>query len=183
MTRRRPKQVEEHTNLAINVESYSATVSAGIKPKLYSDNSRDIVPDAFVLESSLGIEVQGVCTYPPPRANKKYEITFHTEDTLKAEHRAKDRHRRDENNAPLYRNKRGEPYPVYDLPFGLGMLEKRRSDDSWAGWVFVQPRIVTNVLILLGQDQPAYLSINERRIGRHRWIWHISVQTSDPAAD
>jgi hypothetical protein len=183
MTRRRPKQVQEHTHLAIRVESYSATVSAGINPKLYSDHSRDIVPDDLILESSLRLEVQGVCTYPPPRANKKYEITFHTEDASKAGYRAKDIHRRDANNAPLYRKNRGELYAVYDLPVGLGLIEKRRGDDVWAGWVFVQPRIITNVLILLGQNQRAYLSISERRIERHRWIWHVSVQTSDPAGE
>jgi hypothetical protein len=183
MIRRRPKQAQEHTHLAISVESFSASASTGINPKLYDNNSRDIGPDDLVLESSLRLEVQGVCTYPPPRAHKKFEITIHPEDASKAGHRAKDLHRRDANSAPLYRKKRGELYPTYDLPVGLGLIEKRRSDDVWAGWAFVQPTFLTNALILLGQSQPAYLSINERRIERHRWIWHISVQTSDPAAD
>ena len=183
MDRRRPKQVQEHTHLAISVESYSASVSTGINPKLYGNNSRDIVPEDLLLDSSLRLEVRGVCTYPAPRANKRVEITFHPEDASKVGLRVKDLHRKDSSNAPLYRKNRGELCPVYDLPVGLGLIEKRRGDDVWAGWVFVQQRVLTNILILLGQRQPAYLSINERRIERHRWILHISVQTSDPAAE
>lgn len=183
MSPRQPKQAEEHTHLAIRVESYSAIASAGINPALYRDNPRDIIPEDLVLEGSLGLEVRGICTYPPPRADQKFEITIHTENASKAGLRVKDLHKRDANNAPLYRKNRGELYPIYNLPAGLGMIERRRSDDVWAGWVFVEVKVVTNMLILLGQSQQSYLSINERKIERHRWIWHISLQTSDPAAE
>ena len=183
MTRRQPKQAEEHTHLAIRVESYSAIAGAGINPTLYRDNPRDIIPEDLVLEGSLGLEVRGVCIYPPPRADQKFEITIHTENASKTGLRVKDLHKRDANNAPLYRKNRGELYPVYDLPAGLGIIERRRSDDVWGGWVFVEAKVVTNMLILLGQKQQSYLAINERKIGRHRWIWHLSLQTTDPAAE
>ncbi len=183
MARRKPKQVQEHTHLAIRVESYGAIVSAGINPTLYRDNPRETIPEDFVLESSLGLEVRGVCTYPSLRADQKFEITIHTECASKVGQRVKDIHGRDATNVPQYRKLRGSLYPVYDLPAGLGLIERRRIDDVWAGWVFVELKIVTNMLILLGQSQPTYLSINERRIERHRWIWHISAQTSDPAAE
>jgi hypothetical protein len=183
LTRRQPKPVQEHTHLAIRVESFSASVSAGINRSLYGDRPKDIVGDEQIVESSIGLEVRGVCTYPPPRADQKFEITVHTENPAKAGLRVKDVHRRDENNVPQYQKKRDQLYPVYDLPPGLGLIERRRGNDVWTGWIFVEPQVVTNMLILLGQTKPSYLSINERRIERHRWIWHISLQTTDPAAE
>ena len=183
MTRKQPKSAQEHTHLAIRVESYTASASAGINPALYGDHPKDIVGDDLTLESSMRLKVRGVCTYPPPRADQKFEITIHTENASKTGLRVKDLHKMDANNAPLYRKNRGGLYPVYDLPAGLGMIERRRSDDVWGGWVFVESKVVTNMLIMLGQNQPSYLSINERKIERHRWIWHISLQTSDPAAE
>lgn len=180
---RKPKPAQEHTQLAIRVESFSASVSAGINPSLYGDQSRNILREDLILASSIGLEVRGVCTYPPPRADSKFEITIHEEKTARAALRVKDIQRRDENNDLQYEKKRGNLYPAYDLPRGLGLIELRRSDHVWAGWAFVEPKVVTNTLILLGQSQPSYLSISERKIERHRWIWHISVQTDDPAAE
>jgi hypothetical protein len=83
----------------------------------------------------------------------------------------------------MYQKTRGNLYPVYDRPSGLGLIERQRGDDVWAGWVFVDPKVVTNMLIILGQKQQSYIAINERKIGRHRWIWHLSLQTTDPAAE
>jgi hypothetical protein len=183
MTRRQPKAAQEHTHLAIRVESYSARVNAGINPALYGNSLRDIFPEDFVVESSLGLEVRGVCTYPPPRADQKFELSVRTENASRVAQRVKDIHTRDATNAPQYRKHRGELYPVYDLPAGLGLIEQRRGENIWAGWVFAEPKVVTDMLILLGQNQPSYLSINERKIERHRWIWHMSVQTDDPAAE
>ena len=183
MTRRKPKPPHEHTHLAIRVESFSANVSAGINPALYGNNPKDIVGDELILESSIGLEVRGVCTYPSTRADQTYEITIHAEKAARAALRVKDIQRRDEHDEPLYKTIRGNLYPVYDLPPGLGLIELRRSDDVWTGWAFVERKVVTNMLILLGQSQPSYLSINERKFERRRWIWHISMQTSDPAAE
>ena len=108
---------------------------------------------------------------------------FHTENASRVAQRVKDIHTRDATNAPQYRKHRGELYPVYDLPAGLGLIEQRRGENIWAGWVLVELKVVTDMLILLGQNQPSYLSINERKIGRHRWIWHLSLHTTDPAAE
>lgn len=141
MSRRKPKPAQEHTHLAIRVESFNASVSAGINPSLYGDRSRVILREDLILESSIGLEVRGVCTYPPPRAGGKFEITIHTETPARAGLRVKDTHRRDENNVPQYEKKRGNLYPVYDLPPGLGLIELRRSDDVWAGWRDRYPKL------------------------------------------
>ena len=180
MTRRQPTPAQEHTHLAIRVASYSASVSAGINPSLYGNKPRDIASEDLVLESSMSLEVRGVCTYPPPRDDHQFEITIHTENPARTGQRVKDIHRKDENNVRQYRKNRGELYPVYDLPSGLGLIEQRRSEKVWAGWVFVEPKVATDMLMLLGQTRQSYLSINERKIERHRWIWHITLQTTDP---
>jgi hypothetical protein len=151
LTRRQPNPAQKHTHLAIRVETYTASATAGINPALYGNNPKDIVGDEVILESSMGLEVRGVCTYPPTRADQTYEITIHAEKAARAALRVKDIHRRDENNIPQYRKIRGNLYPVYDLPAGLGMIERRRSDGVWGGWAFVEPKILNNMLVLLGQ--------------------------------
>ena len=183
LTRRQPSQADEHTFIAIRVTSYSASVSAGINPSLYGNKPREIRREDLVLESSISLEVRGVCTYPAPRTNLPFEITIHPEKPKNIGQRAKDIHKKDENNVLQYRKHRGELYPVYDLPSGLGLIERRRSDAVWSGWVFVEPNVVANMLVLLGQAQQLYLSIHERKIGRNRWIWNLTLQTTDPAAE
>jgi hypothetical protein len=72
---------------------------------------------------------------------------------------------------------------VYDIPHGLAVIERRRSDGAWTASVPVEPKLVTHMLILLGHGSQTYLSIHERRLERRRWIRSISLQTTDPAKE
>jgi hypothetical protein len=72
---------------------------------------------------------------------------------------------------------------VLDFPTGLTTIEHRRGDHVWAAWVFVDPRLVTDMLMILISGRSTYLSLYEKKADRRRWITDVSLQTSDPAAE
>ena len=90
---------------------------------------------------------------------------------------------RDHNRVPKYRKYRGQEIPVYAPPKGIGRIDKMRGEARWTGALFVPPRYVTDLLILLGHTRKLFMGIDEKKIERVRWIQHFSVQTSDPADD
>jgi hypothetical protein len=72
---------------------------------------------------------------------------------------------------------------VYELPNGIGPPERVRGTKDWTGWCWVSPRTVSDMLALLPNVQPLYISIHERKIGRKRWINGLTLQTTDPAEE
>ena len=45
------------------------------------------------------------------------------------------------------------------------------------------PRLVSDVLIQLTQISPLWMSIDERKVGRHRWIRDCFPQSVDPGGE
>jgi hypothetical protein len=71
--------------------------------------------------------------------------------------------------------------PVYDVPDGLGLIQKIRNKKEWTGFCWVSPGTVSDMLLLLPHVRPLYISIHERKVGRTRWINGLSLQMSHPA--
>lgn len=90
------------------------------------------------------------------------------------------RHMMDDDGARKYRKVRGEEIPVYDVPDGLGLIEKVRGEKRWSGFCWVSPGTVSDMLALLPHVHPLYISIHERKVGRTRWINGLSLQMSHP---
>jgi len=72
---------------------------------------------------------------------------------------------------------------VFKDPNGFALLEKIRGEATWTTWLNLAPRLVTDMLVLLGQQRPIYLAIQERKIKRTRWVQSITLQTTDPAEE
>ena len=85
-----------------------------------------------------------------------------------------------ENSSFKYRKVSGRSLPVYDIPEGLGLLDKDRGTRNWNGWLWVPEQTLTQMLILLTNVKPLYLEIHERKVKRTRWINGLRVQTTDP---
>jgi hypothetical protein len=50
-------------------------------------------------------------------------------------------------------------------------------------WVFLDPRLVTDMLMILVSGRATYLSLHEKRADRRRWLTDVSLQTADPSAE
>jgi hypothetical protein len=182
VTRRLGKSALEHTFIAVRVTSYDVDLSAGINPSVLG-KMNDLGYEDHVFESGTRLEVRGVCTYPESWVGRESRISMYDDKPMNAGLRVKDFQVRDEHNIPKYRRNRGIQIPVYNFPQGLAVIERRRSDGIWAAWVPVDARTLANMLTLLGQNPPKYLSIHEMRVERRRWIRSIALQTTDPAAE
>jgi hypothetical protein len=83
----------------------------------------------------------------------------------------------------MYRITRGLRVPVLNLPPGVTTIDRRRSDNVWAAAVFVEPRLVTDMLLILAGSRQTYLSLYEKKADRRRWVTNVTLQSSDPTAE
>jgi hypothetical protein len=177
---RKRESAEEHTFLAIRVESYEADAGAGLNLNLVTTHPYNDSPEDFVFAFGTKLEIKGVACYPTERSGEKYEVTFRAKDSGQYRLRLKDIQARDEHLIPLYRQYRGGSFAVYEPPAGLSTIERRRHDRVWQGCLFVESHFTRDMLILLGHNRPLYLSVHELKVERQRWIRSISLQSTNP---
>ena len=187
MKRKRSRRPEdEYTHLALRIEGLKVRSSAGINHFVHAPQYawRDTQKQSLY-EFQTQLEIFAVCFFPEERVDHAYELTIYCDDGPESEiHRKlEDVQVRDENNIRQYRTYRGDEIPVYDPPKGMGSIEKVRGEQLWRATIWAKPPYISDLLVLLGYDQQLYLSINERKLGRRRWIQSISVQTSDPSQE
>ena len=185
MTKRRRKSatLEEHTLLGIEISDFKARSSAALNHDLRNSWPRFARDDDLVYEFGTSLEITGTSIYPSERANDTYELSVHGHELRRGDFslKLKDCQLRDEYGVPRYKSYRGQQLPVYESPPGLGMLDRRRGTGIWYSWVYVMPGLVHDMLLLLMQSRPLYISLHERKTGRERWIQSVSVQTTNPA--
>lgn len=177
------KKTEEYSFLAIQVAGYSAAVDASINYEVKKPYHCD--EDARVYNFGSRLEINGICTYPETRQGEVYSITVYGSPMREGmfDLRLRDCHVRDDDWRPKYQKLRGQEVPVYDVPKNIGMLDRIRGSKNWTGWLWVPPRIVSDMLALLPHASPLYLEIYERREGRKHWLTNFSLQTNDPAEE
>ena len=183
--KRRAKTQPTYTLLAIRVDRYdvetAVTVNHYLEQPQYAFRER---PDDYpVFEYTTRLTIAGISTYPDERANENYALVLHGDDAPSTNVHLKlsDVHEMDEYRTPRYRTFRGREIPVFRSIPGLGLLNKAGSE--WNAWVTVAPRLVADMLVLLGTGRQLYLSVDERKEQRVRWIRRLSLQTTDPAAE
>jgi len=186
-TRKRPKKPEEqHSYVGIRLGRYEARVGAGVNRHVYAPQyAWDLDDDDPLYEFTSQVTIMGISTYPPDREGDAYELTIY--GTESRSHRLnatlKDVHARDAHGVPQYRQYRGRQIPVYVPPRGFGLVDKVRGEKRWTAWLFVTPRFVNDLLVLLGHQQNLFVSLHERKIDRSGWVQSMTLQTTDPAEE
>lgn len=184
--KRQNKPDEEHSHVVIRLERYDASVDARVNHYAYAPQyAWNLDDDDPLYEFTSQIVITGMSTYPPERQGDFYELTMRGTDS--SSHRLnaklKDIHVRDKYGSPKYREYRGNQIPIYQPPHGLGLIEKVRGERRWTSWLFVAPRFINDLLILLGQQRNLFLSLHEHKVNRSRWVQGMTLQTSDPAEE
>ena len=95
----------------------------------------------------------------------------------------RDVHVREEDGSPKYQKVKGQLLPVYNLPAGLGLLQRKRGPINWDGWIWAPEPMITQMLVLLGTVRPIFLHVQEHKLDRTRWIEGLTLQTTDPSTD
>ena len=183
MARKQRKVTREYTLLGLEVCGFQAAADAGINYEV--KNLRHCAPDEKVFKFDSSLEMSCVCIYPDERAGDGYELSAHGYECQPGDFESTldDYHVRDEDYQRKYRKVQGSEVPVYELPKGIGMLDRIRGTKDWRCWAWVSPQTVTDMLLLLTGVSPLYVALNEVKIGRQRWIDGLTLQTSNPAED
>lgn len=186
-SRQKAKQPKPtYSRIGVKVEKYDARVEAEIsieaKDPKYAIDLDDRDP---VYKYITRLTIVGTATYPEDRAGQRFEVTVYGDESPSRRVFAtlKDIHERGEYGQPLYRQYRGQDLPVFRKPPGLGLLDKVRGEPRWTAWLNVAARLVSDMLVLLGTKRDLYLAIDERKVGRVRWVDGIGLQTTDPVED
>jgi hypothetical protein len=177
---------DEYTFLAIRVERYNASAEASLNLDLKMSRPLFARDDHLVYTFASTLKISGVSTYPESRAGERYEVTVRGEAIHAGDFNLtlRDVQKRDAHGVPVYRTYRGERLPIYQPPPGIAFIERRRGEAIWDLGVFVAPRLVSDMLVLLAQPhRPLFLSLHEKKLGRQRWIESIGLQTTDPAEE
>jgi hypothetical protein len=190
MPRKKPRSPanseDEYGFLALRVNDYEAYVEAFLNRYAHSPQYafRDTEEEPLY-HFLVQLDVAATFTFPQDRAGHAFELTIYTDDHPESSsyRKLKDVQKRDEYRSPMYRAYRGRDLPVYDPPKGMGTLSKERGESRWHGTIWAQPRLLSDLLVLLGHGRPLFMDITERKIERHHWIQSVSLQTMDPAAE
>ena len=175
-----PKAAEIHTHLGIRVEKVEARIGTGLNHDLVSRNPFSDSPKDFVFEFGAAVVFHGVAIYPPERQGEKFEIQAVAKVSGRPRLTFKDVQEHDKDGLPVYRKRRENQVPVYRPPNGLGVLERRRYDEVWYSYLFVEPAFCSNALAMIGLNRQLYLAVHEVKVERRRWIRGLSIQTTDP---
>jgi hypothetical protein len=180
------KAQPEHSFLAIRVDGYDVQISASINHQVENPKYAfsDLRADEPVYKHITYLKICGHATYPEKRAGEHFEFTVHGDDSPCKNLRAtlKDVQVRDEFNSAEYRAYRGRQIPVVHPIPSLAFIDKNRAQKRTV-WLNVEPRLVSDMLTLLGSTRQIYVSVHEVKEGRTRWVRQFELQTTDPAEE
>lgn len=183
MPKKRAKTKKINTLLALRLQRYSGHVGAAINSELHIPAFRYEGTRIFSFSSRL--ELAATAYWPEERAGQEFAFTIyglsHYDERL--QQTLKDCQERDNEGGLRYRKVRGELRPVYDVPEGIGILDKVRGTQNWTGAAWVAPHTISDMLALLPTVDPLYVFLHEVKVGRNRWIKGITLQTTDPAEE
>jgi hypothetical protein len=186
MTRKKKREPEPiYTQLAVCLERYDVEAGVGVnflleRPELAFHDA----DDDLVFEPITRLVLTGTATYPSDRAGEGFELTIRGDDgpSTRVGLKLREMQVRD-NHVPRYREYRGQTFPVYRHVPGVASMTRARKTSPWTAWINLAPRLVSDMLALLGMQGRLYLAILESRRGRERWIRQLSLQTRDPASE
>lgn len=175
MTKKKPK--ERYTDLLIRLVRHEVRVDAAVSYKFHESGYIDA--DAPAYKHSTSLELVGECIEPPERAGYTYYITIYGVDSGSEpiNHTIKDYRAIGKDGSPATKKTRNGYVPIYNPPPGIGLITKVRGEPEFGAFAHIAEHTVSSMLILLGENRPLYVTINELMTNRVRWVRRISVHT------
>jgi hypothetical protein len=178
--RKKKAATEQYTLLGILINRYEYRVEAGINTYLKMRPGMAVSSDPLYTYSTV-LDIEGNCIYPDERAGEHFSILV-VGDAHAAELQCTlaDIQERDASGVPRYRTCRGDHVPVYERPKGITALFRRGRARSWGAYLPVPPRFASDCLIVLKTEATPFLSLQEHKVGRDRWIDSLALQNTHP---
>ncbi|WP_306169359.1 hypothetical protein [Halomonas sp. MMSF_3323] len=178
--RRKKAATEQFTLLGILVKRYEYRVEAGINTYLKLRPGMALTSDPLYTYCTV-LDIEGNCIYPDERVGEHFGVYLvgdaHATDPQLT---LTDIQERDASGVPRYRTYRGDRVPVYDRPKGIAPLVRGGGARSWQAYLRVPPQIASDFLIVLKTEETPFLSLQEHKVGRERWIDSLAIQNTHP---
>jgi len=187
MKRKKRRTAEpSYTQLGVRVEQYE--VESAVDVNFHLEHPHLAFHDADddpLFEHITRLVLTGTATYPSDRAGERFELTIRGDDgpSTRVGLKLRDMQLRDHNRVSQYREYRGQTLPVYRPVPGIASVSRAGKASPWTAWINLAPRLVSDMLALVGFSDRLYLGILECKQGRERWIRRLSLQTTDPATE
>jgi len=171
------KEILDYEYLSIIVDKFE--VSSQFCPN-YEAHQKYALPDTPVFSSYSQLELTGRFLDPDDRRELVIEVSLSgREPNLeKFESTLKDYEVKDETGRSKYKKSTHGTFPTYSPPSIIGTVEKVRGEKRWKAFAWVPPALLSDMLIMLTNHSPMYVSICEIKKNRNRLITSISVNTN-----
>lgn len=175
----------EHTSLCVDVNRYEVSSDASLNFALRGGRMPFSRSNDLAYEFATTLTIHGVCVSPAKRAGETYHLAVMGNEPHAGVFSTtlEDFQARDDRGLLQYRSYRGEKIPIYEVPSGMARLQRERGANAWNAWFWVQPSLASDMLCLLTQLKPLFVTLHERKAGRDRWIERFSLQTSKPGEE
>lgn len=182
--KKRKRQQPEFSIICLEITSYHAAVDSGVNGEVHDKRVADRSTKVFRFDTR--IEIEARCTYPEENVGMTYRLSIYSGSRGEEKLAAKmgDYQVIDDKWQPVYKKTSKGLTPVYDLPKGIGHLERGHGKYAWIGWAALPHQTVTDMLTLLPHVRPLYISFYQFPAGKKFYdINHLSLQTNDPAEE
>lgn len=180
------KAQDEYTHLELRVESFETSAMANINHDAIEPQSAwRLDEEDPVYKFTSEVRISAVCEYPDKRAGEQFEVSLYGDDrpSHRLHDKLKDIRTKDEFGSPRYRKYRGREIPIFSSPDGLGMVNKVRGERAWTAWLSVTPAFADRCQAILASLPETFITLNERKVGRARWVWSLSLQSAEPSEE
>ena len=180
MTKVKKTIKSDYSIYSIKVRQHNISVDASINYEVRT--KLHLHPDLQVYRFNTQLELEGHVTTEDEKQGDAYSFSIYGHEPLQKsfDSKLKDCQERTEDGSLKFIKKRGTQTPVYDVPKGIGHIEKVRGDNHWIGALWVSSESILHMMTLLSLKQDLYMSIHEEKEGRVRFIIGFTLLTSDP---
>ncbi|MBS9405465.1 hypothetical protein KG088_17820 [Halomonas sp. TRM85114] len=171
---------EQYTLLGILINRYEYRVEAGINTYLKMRPGMAGTSDPLYTYRTV-LDIEGNCIYPEEREGEHFGILLVGDaHAVELQRTLADIQERDASGHPRYRTYRGDHVPAYERPKGITPLFRSGGARSWGAYLPVPPRLTSDFLIALKTEATPFLSLQEHKVGRDRWIDSLALQNTHP---
>ena len=175
------RKQKEYDFLSLAVTDFNIRSSIAINPKARDTKYSPSDTKVYQRYSTLELSCRNIDPDEPLTDTYQFTIYGHPDEGLaNPDLTLADCHVYDGEGFKKYRKSRGVDKPVYEVPKGIGALQKRHGMRQWSSALWLMPDIVSDMNALLLSDLDIYVACHIRYENRVAWLIDLDLQTANP---
>lgn len=170
----------EYSFLPLVVTEFNVRSSYGINHKARDTKYSRSDTKIYQQNSTIELECRNIDPDEPLSDIYQFSIYGHSDGPTNPDLTLADCHVCDEEGIKKYRKSRGVERPVYDVPKGISALLKSHGRRQWSSALWLQPDIVSDMIVLLLSKLDIYVACHIRHENQVAWLIELYLQTANP---